>query len=191
MSKFVVLFGPPGCGKGTQATRLKGSLGVPHVSTGEMFRDHGKRQTDIGKRAQSIIDAGKLVPDSITDEMVRERLGREDATGGVLLDGYPRNVSQAKELVKILSAMGQSILAVIAIEVPNEELMERLLKRGEHSGREDDKDPATIQGRLNVYVDQSEPCVSYYHSHTKVPVHRINGVGSVEKISERILAALA
>ena len=189
MSKTVVLFGPPGCGKGTQAARLEDALGVPHISTGDMFRDHKRRQTDLGKQVQQIMDAGNLVPDSVTNAMVKERLGRDDVAGGALLDGYPRNVGQAKELEGILDGYGRTLGAVVVIDVPDEELKQRLLKRGESSGRADDQDPATIQNRIDTYKEQSEPCIAHYMGHG-APIHRIDGVGTVDAVTERIRAAL-
>ncbi len=190
MTQNVVLFGPPGCGKGTQAARLKEALGIPHVSTGDMFRDHKKRQTELGKKVQEIMDAGKLVPDEVTNAMVEERLSRDDVKQGVLLDGYPRNVDQAQKLDAILSSHGREVDAVIAIDVPEDELKERILERGKQSGRADDQDPATIQGRLDVYRQQSEPCVAYYEETRRQAVHHIDGVGSIDAITERILKAL-
>lgn len=190
MSKTVVLFGPPGCGKGTQAARLKESLGVPHISTGDMFRDHKARQTDLGKRVQEIMDKGELVPDEVTNAMVRERLGRDDVKGGALLDGYPRNTDQAKELDGILSDLGRAVDAVVVLEVSEEEVTRRLIERGKDSGRADDQDPATIRNRLEVYREQSEPCVAYYTEVRPETVHRIDGVGTIDAVSERILKSL-
>lgn len=190
MSQTVVLFGPPGCGKGTQAARLHETLGIPHVSTGDMFRDHGARDTPLGQQAKAIMARGELVPDSVTNAMVEERLGREDARGGVLLDGYPRNVEQAKELDRLLAARGLEVNAVVVIEVPDAELKERLLERGKRSGRPDDQDPATIAARLEVYRAQSAPCIAYYDETRPGAVHRIDGVGPIDVITERILKAL-
>jgi adenylate kinase len=189
MSKNLVLFGPPGCGKGTQAARLREALAVPHVSTGDMFRDHKKRETDLGKQVAEIMARGDLVPDSVTDAMVRERLGRDDVREGVLLDGYPRNVAQAEELTKILGDLDRTLTAVVVIEVPDEELKRRLLERGKQSGRADDQDPATIQNRLDTYVAQSKPCVDHYAG-ASVTVHRIDGVGTMDEVTQRILGAL-
>lgn len=189
-SKFVVLFGPPGCGKGTQAARLVDALGVPHVSTGDMFRDHKKRQTDLGKRVQEILDAGQLVPDSITDAMVRDRLGREDVAGGVLLDGYPRNVAQADELLSIMSDLGKTIDAVVAIQVPLDEVRKRIAKRGAKQNRGDDQNPEIVNDRLTIYERNTAPCVPHYEA-KGLPVHHIDGLGGIEEITERILSALS
>ena len=189
MSNNVVLFGPPGCGKGTQATRLQNALGVPHISTGDMFRDHKKRQTDLGKQVEEIMAKGNLVPDSVTNDMVRERLGRDDVAKGALLDGYPRNVDQAKQLDSIFKANGRTVSSVVLIEVADAELIKRILKRGKKSGRADDQDESIIKNRLGVYTDQSAPCVAYYESEA-VTVHRVDGVGSPDEITARILGAL-
>ncbi|MGE0713004.1 MAG: adenylate kinase [Planctomycetota bacterium] len=186
MSQTFVLFGPPGCGKGTQAARLKDALGVPHISTGEMFRDHIARKTELGEQVEAILAGGNLVPDSVTDAMVRERLGRADVKQGALLDGYPRNVAQAKELCAILESYGRELDGVIAIDVPSDELVERITKRARGP---DDRDPKTIQNRLEVYRQQSEPCIEHYAG-TEIPVHHIDGVGTMDEVTERILAAL-
>ena len=187
--KFVALFGPPGCGKGTQAARLKDALSVPHVSTGDMFRDHKARQTELGVKVQQLLDAGQLVPDAITDAMVRERLGREDVATGVLLDGYPRNVSQADELLTILSDLGKELSAFVAIDVPGDVVRARLAKRADEQGRGDDKDPETVNKRLVVYEEHTAPCVPHLEG-KGVTVHHIDGVGSVDEITSRILSAL-
>jgi adenylate kinase len=190
MSRNVVLFGPPGCGKGTQAARLKDALGVPHISTGDMFREHTANQTELGKQAQEIMARGDLVPDSLTNDMVRDRMGRDDVAPGVLLDGYPRNVDQAKELDGILKEHGRSVKDVVVIDVPEEELVQRILERGKTSGRADDQDESKVRNRQSVYHDQSAPCIAYYDGCDGVTVHRIDGVGSIDEITGRILASL-
>jgi adenylate kinase len=189
MSQIIVLFGPPGCGKGTQAMRLKEALGVPHVSTGEMFRDHKKGQTPLGKQVKEILDAGNLVPDSITDAMVKERLAQPDVVPGVLLDGYPRNVSQAMELTSNLAALERSVAAVVSIEVPTEETVQRILKRGQESHRKDDENEGIVRNRLDVYQEVTAPCIPYYES-AGTTVHRVDGMGTVDEVTGRILAAL-
>jgi len=185
----VVLFGPPGCGKGTQAERLKEALGVPHVSTGDMFRDHKARQTEIGQQVAELLAAGKLVPDSVTNAMVEERLGRDDAAEGVLLDGYPRNVAQAETLDSLLAAHGRKVDVVLAIHVEEDETVSRILKRGETSGRADDSNEATIRGRFATYVEQTAPCLGYYRETGKT-VKEIDGIGSIDAITQRLLEAL-
>jgi adenylate kinase len=189
MSRFVVLFGPPGVGKGTQAALLKDALKVPHISTGDMFRDHKKRQTDLGKRVEAILAAGDLVPDSVTNDMVRDRVAQPDAKVGALLDGYPRNPAQAQVLDGILQEAGARVDDVVVLEAPRDELVERLLNRGKGSGRADDQDPDVIKNRLNVYGEQSEPCIEYYER-TGKRVHHIDGFGTIEEVKARILKAL-
>lgn len=189
MSRFVVLFGPPGVGKGTQAALLKDALKIPHISTGDMFRDHKTRQTDLGKRVAAILAAGDLVPDTVTNDMVRERVAQPDAKAGALLDGYPRNVAQAKVLDGILTDRKAKVDDVIVIEVPDDDLMARLLKRGKDSGRPDDQNPDVIRNRMNVYGDQSQPCIDYYET-TGKRVHHIDGVGTIAEVTARILKAL-
>ena len=189
MSRFVGLFGPPGVGKGTQAALLKDALKVPHISTGDMFRDHKKRQTDLGKRVEKILAAGDLVPDSVTNDMVRERVAQPDAKVGALLDGYPRNEAQAAVLDGILRDNKAKVDDVVVIDVPEAELIKRLLNRGKASGRADDQDPEVIKNRLDVYREQSEPCIGYYER-TGMRMHRIDGMGTIDEIKGRILKAL-
>ena len=189
MSRNIVLFGPPGCGKGTQAARLKERLGVPHVSTGDMFRDHTARGTELGKQVQEILDAGKLVPDSVTNAMVHERLGQPDVGQGIVLDGYPRNLSQVDELLQMLKIYGRTLDAVIRIEVPEEEVVRRIKQRGQEQNRADDRDEAVIRTRLGEYAKQTEPCVAAFDE-KGVTVHRVDGVGTLDEVTGRILKAL-
>lgn len=189
MSRFVVLFGPPGCGKGTQAARLKDALQVPHISTGDMFRDHKARQTPLGLQVEAILAAGQLVGDDVTNAMVQERLDRDDVAAGAVLDGYPRSLAQAEVLDRILAANMRAIGDVVVIDVPHDELVRRLIERGKGSGRADDQDPDTINRRLGVYGEQSEPCIGFYER-TGRRVHRIDGVGSVDDVTRRILAVV-
>jgi adenylate kinase len=189
MTRFVVLFGPPGSGKGTQAVRLKEALKIPHVSTGDMFRDHKRRQTDLGKRVDATIAAGGLVPDEITNDMVRERLAQLDAKSGVLFDGYPRNPNQAKVLDKTLKAQGDKLADVVVMDVPRDELFRRLMERGRESGRPDDQDPDVINRRLDVYYKETEPCIAYYEDR-RVRLHRVDGSGTIDQVTDRILATL-
>ena len=182
----LILLGPPGAGKGTQAVRLKDLLGVPHISTGDMFRENIKNSTELGIKAQEYSNQGKLVPDEVTIAMVRDRLSKDDVQGGFLLDGFPRSVPQAEAMDKILQEIGISLDAVINISVSDDEIRSRLTKRADIEGRADDADPAVIQNRIDTYKNQSEPCLGYYNP--KGIVKDIDGIGTIDEIAERISA---
>lgn len=182
--KNVVLFGPPGAGKGTQAAKLTELLAVPHISTGDMFRYHIKNDTELGRTAKQYSNQGKLVPDEVTIAMVKERLSRDDVKEGYLLDGFPRSVPQAEALKKILSELNTPLDHVINIAVSDEEIKQRLAKRASIEGRADDADPAVIENRINTYKSQSEPCLDFYRP--KGLVRDIDGVGSIDDVFARI-----
>jgi adenylate kinase len=160
MKKNIILFGPPGAGKGTQAVKLRELMNVPHISTGDMFRHHIKNNTDLGRKAQEYSNKGALVPDEITIAMVRERLSQADVKTGFLLDGFPRSVPQAKALDEILSDVKLVIDSVVNIAVSDDEIRTRLARRAEIEGRKDDSDPVVIQNRIDTYKAQSEPCLA-------------------------------
>jgi adenylate kinase len=178
----IVLVGPPGAGKGTQAARLAERLDAPHISTGDIFRENMKNETELGKEAQRYVDAGDLVPDEVTVRMVKDRLAQPDAAEGFLLDGFPRNTAQAEELQSVLSDLGQRLDAVLVFEVDDEELIKRLMSRG----RSDDTEE-TIRHRQEVYRSETEPLISHYRD---IAV-RVDAVGSVEEITDRAMDALA
>ncbi|WP_158844840.1 adenylate kinase [Saccharothrix deserti] len=177
----LVLVGPPGAGKGTQAEILSNKLGVPHISTGDLFRAHISQQTDLGKEVQEYLDAGELVPDEVTNEMVRARLAQGDAVNGFLLDGFPRNTAQAGVLSRMLAADGHALDAVLEFRIDEDVVVERLLARG----RTDDKEDV-IRHRQQVYRTETAPLLDYYAD----IVVTIDAVGDVEEISERALRAL-
>lgn len=176
----LLFVGPPGAGKGTQAKRVAESLGIAHVSTGEMFRALDQT-TDLGRRVQAIMAAGEYVSDEIVIEMLEERIGRPDAAGGYILDGFPRTLAQAEALDAHLGDKGLD--GVILLEVAEEELVQRMMSRG----RADDTE-ASILNRLRVYADQTAPLIDLYA--TRGLVNPVDGVGSPEEITARILRAL-
>lgn len=183
----LVIMGPQGSGKGTQAARLAQAFDIPAVSTGDIFRANIKGGTELGKLVQSYSAKGELVPDQVTNAMVRDRLAQDDAREGFLLDGYPRNGQQVLELDEILAAEGTNLDAVIALEVPRDELLQRLAQRAEAEGREDDT-AETIERRLAVYAEQTEPLLERYSERGLLV--RVVGVGDVAAITEQILTEL-
>jgi len=177
----LVLVGPPGAGKGTQATVLSEKLGVPHISTGDLFRAHISNQTELGREVQEYLDSGELVPDAVTNEMVRERLSQPDAVDGFLLDGFPRNVAQAGVLGEILAQNEHKIDNVLEFRIDEDIVVERLLARG----RTDDKEDV-IRHRQQLYRSETAPLLDYYGP----IVVSIDAVGDVHEIGERALRAL-
>jgi adenylate kinase len=177
----LVLVGPPGAGKGTQAAVLSEKLGVPHISTGDLFRAHISAESEVGREAKRYLDAGDLVPDSVTNEMVRQRLAESDARHGFLLDGFPRNVAQADVLAKILAGDGLALDAVIEFRVAEDELVQRLLARGRADDTED-----VIRNRQQVYRKETAPLLDHYRD----ILLTIDAVGDVDDVTARVLAAL-
>ena len=177
----LVLVGPPGAGKGTQAERMAERLDVPHISTGDLFRANLKNETELGLEAKRYMDAGDLVPDEVTVGMVRDRLGDPDAEKGFILDGFPRNTAQAGSLGEILADKGIALDAVVQFEVDDEVVVQRLLGRG----RSDDNE-ATIRNRQKVYRDETAPLLEYYADRLVV----VDAVGDVSEVTERVFAAL-
>jgi adenylate kinase len=188
----LVLLGPPGAGKGTQAEIIAGQLGVPAISTGDIFRANVSGQTELGKKAKAYMDAGELVPDEITVAMVRQRIVEPDANGGFLLDGFPRTIPQAEQLRDTLAELGTALDRVLELVVDEEELVRRLSGRrmlvdGEWVQRDDDK-PETVRRRLQVYREQTAPVSGFYEQAGLLS--RIDAVGTVEEITARAMAAL-
>jgi len=183
----LVLLGAPGSGKGTQATRLKNDLGVPHISTGDMLRAAVAAGTPTGLKAKAVMDAGKLVSDDILLAMLEERLAQADAKAGFILDGYPRNLAQADALDHLLARIGQPLDAVVKLEVPNEVIIGRCEIRYAAEHRKDD-DPAVVRDRLKVYAEQTAPVADFYAKRGKLQV--VDGVGELDEVTARIKRAL-
>ncbi len=215
MSAYIVLLGPPGAGKGTQAQIISQTLGLPHISSGDIFRENLKNQTELGKTAEGYMKRGELVPDDVTIAMIRERLSRPDAKNGALLDGFPRTPAQAEALSKMLAELGGSVEAVPYINVPENDLIDRLSGRwtcraqghvfhekynpprvpgrcdfdgSELYQREDDK-AETVKRRIRVYLEQTEPLIEYYRQ--RGLLKEVDGTKQIEAVSAELLAALS
>lgn len=186
MSRFL-LIGPPGAGKGTQAALLANAYGIPAISTGDIFRANVKAETELGLKVKSIMELGEYVPDSLTNELIRDRLSQADAEAGFLLDGYPRTNDQVNELDDILSAQHKILDAVVLLVADSDELVRRLLKRAQEQGRTDDTEDV-IRHRQNVYLEQTQPLIEIYSARNLVV--EIDGLGQVGEVTERILNAL-
>lgn len=181
----IIIFGPPGAGKGTQANLISEEYNIPHLSTGEIFRSAIKNETPLGKEVKAILDAGDLVPDEKVVGLVEEELKDDKYSNGYILDGFPRTVPQAKAYDALLDKKGKTLDAFLQLEVPEKELINRILSRGE--GRSDDS-PEKIKNRLDVYRKETQPVLNYYKK--KDVVETIDGVGSIEEIFTRIKNAL-
>ncbi|MBF4561416.1 adenylate kinase [Microbacterium sp. VKM Ac-2870] len=184
----LLIIGPQGSGKGTQGVRVAEAFGIPAVSTGDVFRANVKEGTELGIKVKAIIDAGDLVPDELTGEIVRDRLAQDDAAGGFLLDGYPRNLGQVADLDAFLDARGEPLTAVIELVVPREESIQRLSLRATEQGRADDN-AESIAKRLAIYESETAPILDIYRE--RGIVDEVDGVGSLDDVFERITAALA
>ncbi len=183
----IILIGPPGAGKGTQAARLAERLGVPAISTGDIFRANVAQRTELGQQAQRYMDAGEYVPDEVTNAMVADRLAAEDASAGFLHDGYPRTEAQVAELDRMLEQSGASIDVVLELTADTDELVTRLLGRAAEQNRSDDTEPV-IRRRLEVYSEQTAPLVTLYDERGLLV--RVDGLGTVDEVTQRILDAL-
>jgi adenylate kinase len=183
----LVIMGPQGAGKGTQAARLAERLGVPAISTGDIFRANIKGGTELGVLAQSYTARGELVPDSVTNDMVRDRLAQADAAQGFILDGYPRNAAQVTELDAILAEHGVALDGVVELTAERDELLARLARRAELEGREDDT-PESIARRLDIYAEQTAPLTSAYAA--RGVLVRVDGIGEIDEVTERLVRAL-
>jgi adenylate kinase len=183
----LVLFGPPGSGKGTQAELLREHQGLDHVAPGDMLRQHLADGTELGKMAKSYMASGRLVPDEVIVQMIRERLEDEASSNGFILDGFPRTVAQTKDLQRLLAELGRPLDLVIVLDVPVKDLLARLSLRADQQHRDDDR-PEVIKQRLEVYREQTEPVLDYLDE--LVPVVGIDGSASVEEVNRSLLKVL-
>jgi adenylate kinase len=183
---ILVLMGPPGAGKGTQAEVLAARLGIPAISTGDIFRAHAAGGTPLGRQAQEYLDAGEYVPDSVTNAMIRERLAADDTRAGFLLDGYPRTLDQVAVLDEILTDQDRRLDGVVVLDVEADVLVDRLLQRAALANRSDDTEPV-IRHRLTVYAEQTQPLIEVYAARELVTT--IDGAGESAEVSQRILTS--
>ncbi len=188
MPVYIVLIGPPGAGKGTQAAKLAEAFHIPAISTGDIFRENVKNETELGQQAKAFMDRGEYVPDSLTNALVRDRLDWDDAKQGFLLDGYPRTADQVEELDSILGDKDESLNAVVLITADTDEVVRRLLGRAAEQGRADDTEDV-IRRRLEVYAEQTAPLIDVYSKRNLVI--EVDGLGAVDEVTARILEALA
>ena len=183
----IVLLGPPGSGKGTQAALLVKQLGVPHISTGALLRDAAERGTDLGLQAKALSDKGNLVPDDVMAGMLEERLGHKDVSSGFILDGYPRNLAQAESLTTLLERLDQPVEEAILIDIEAHHILKRIAKRAQEEGRADDTEE-TVRNRLRVYAKQTAPVADYYAERGLLT--RVLGDGGIDEIFQRIRSIL-
>lgn len=181
----IILFGPPGAGKGTQAKLIQEKYNIPQLSTGDMFRTAIKNETELGKRVKAILDAGELVPDQTVVDLVAEALQDKTYDNGYILDGFPRTIAQAQAFDRLLEDNEETLDAFISLEVPDQELIDRIMSRGE--GRSDDT-PEKIKVRLQVYNDETAPVKEHYEHQGKLDI--VNGIGTVDEIFERLTSLL-
>jgi adenylate kinase len=183
----ILLIGPPGAGKGTQAALLAKHFGIPAISTGDIFRENVRNETPLGLEAKAFMDRGEYVPDSLTNALVRDRLNQPDAVDGFLLDGYPRTIDQVEELDDILDESNKKLDVVVQLTADSEELLRRLSGRAEEQGRSDDT-PEVIKRRLGVYEEQTAPLIDIYASRSLVA--KVNGLGEIADVTTRIIEVL-
>ncbi|MCB0734573.1 MAG: adenylate kinase [Flavobacteriales bacterium] len=184
----IIIFGPPGAGKGTQSAMLLEKYQLTHLSTGDVFRANIKGQTELGQLAQSYIDKGELVPDEVTNSMVEDFLSNHQDANGFIFDGYPRTLAQGEVLDALLEKSGTPVNCVVALEVDEDELVKRILLRGKDSGRSDDQDEEKIRTRFEEYRTKTEPLLNYYEAQGKLS--RVFGMGTIEEIFNRLTTAI-
>ena len=184
----LLIIGPQGSGKGTQGARVAEAFRIPAISTGDVFRANVKEGTPLGQQVQAIIEAGDLVPDELTGAIVRDRLAQDDAAGGFLLDGYPRNIGQVGDLDAVLDERDEPLTGVIELSVPREESIRRIALRAAEQGRSDDNDES-IAKRLSIYESETAPILDVYRE--RGVAFEVDGVGTLDEVFERIITALA
>ena len=184
----ILIFGPPGCGKGTQSEFLVSKYNLKHLSTGDIFRDNIKNETSLGLEAKSFIEKGQLVPDSVTIGMLNKEMMNINNLNGFLFDGFPRTIKQAQSLDQLLLKLNQEISLMICIEVPESELIKRLLIRGESSDRKDDQNKEIITNRIEIYKEQTEILKDYYLTQNKF--YSVDGTSSIQEVKEKIFSLI-
>ena len=184
----IILFGPPGSGKGTQANSIAKKYNLLHISTGDLFRYEIGNSTELGQLAKSYINKGELVPDDVTIGMLKNKVDAYPDVAGYIFDGFPRNVYQSEELDRFLDKKGQTVNALLQLDVDDEEIVKRILNRGKTSGREDDNDEMIIRNRISIFNDETSPVYNYYDKSGKST--SINGIGSLEEIFFRLSVAI-
>ena len=182
--KNLILFGPPGSGKGTQAKFLVEKFDLLHISTGDLFRYELGNNTPLGQEARSYMDKGELVPDSVTIGMLRNKVEANPDVSGYIFDGFPRTIAQAEALDTLLTAMDTTVSGLLMLEVDDDEIVQRLLERGKTSGRSDDANEGTIRNRIAVYRKETSPVFDFYAQQGKS--EKVDGIGSIETIAERL-----
>lgn len=186
--KYYILFGPPGAGKGTQATAMVGRYNLRHLSTGELLRKEIAEGTELGLKAKSLIDAGSLVPDEVVEGMIDNAFKTTEGVSGFLLDGFPRTIAQAEALDKMLAASGEEVTSVISIMIPDEMIKERIRHRAAIEGRADDASDETVNNRIRTYHEKTEPLVDFYRKAGKYV--EIDGTGTIEEVRGTIFNAM-
>ncbi|MBI2257877.1 MAG: adenylate kinase [Flavobacteriia bacterium] len=184
----IVLFGPPGAGKGTQSEKMIEKYSLIHLSTGDIFRKNIKEESELGKLAKSYIDKGQLVPDEVTINMLKQEVNNHSNAKGFIFDGFPRTNKQAEALDTLLKELNTEVTLMVSLEVEENELKQRLIKRAELSGRSDDADPKIIQNRIVVYQKETAPVKEYYHNQGKLK--SVDGIGSIDDISSNIFKSI-
>lgn len=184
----LILFGPPGSGKGTQAQKLVSHYNLVHISTGDLFRKEMQNETPLGKEAKAFMSRGELVPDSVTIGMLQNAVDANPGAKGFIFDGFPRTIPQAEALDALLLERGHNIAGLVALDVPDEEIIERILERGKSSGRPDDNDPEVIRNRISVYKQETSQVYDYYAANGKS--HTVNGLGSIAEIFGRLCGVI-